>query len=136
MTIILIFLPEVMRTLTISEYLVSARPNTSKPAPRFAVEQKALPTAWVREALIARPRPMTNREANKRGLVLLREGIADSRPRHSHSAIMNASNFVTLNTRILWFVSLAVVTLLSTDNLARPPEGAPATLKCETCWAI
>src|SRR5437899_9386213 len=68
-TTILIFFLEVIRTLTVSEYLFKARPNTSKPAPRFAVEQKALPTARVRMAFIARSRLIAKPETDKRGLV-------------------------------------------------------------------
>src|SRR2546425_2178767 len=68
-TIILIFLPEVIRARTVSEYLSNARPNTSNPAPRFAVEQKALPTACILTGLIGRSRPIAEPAADKRGLV-------------------------------------------------------------------
>ena len=65
----LIFFLEVIRAFTVSEYLFNAKPNTSNPAPRFAVEQKALPTACVRMALIARSSLIAKPEAVKRGLV-------------------------------------------------------------------
>src|SRR6266852_3365870 len=70
-TIILIFFLEVIRALTVSEYLFKAKPNTSKPGPRFAVEQKALPTACVRTAFIARSRLIAEPETDKRGLLPL-----------------------------------------------------------------
>ena len=69
--ILVYFFPDVIRALTVSEYLFNAKPNTSNPAPRFAVEQKALPTACVRMALIARSRLIAKLAADKRRLVPL-----------------------------------------------------------------
>jgi hypothetical protein len=80
-TIILIFFPEVIRALTRSEYLFNAKPNTSKPAPRFAVEQKALARACVRMAFIARSRLIARLEADKRGLVPLHGDISEPKAR-------------------------------------------------------
>src|SRR5438093_4799656 len=68
-TMNLLLFPEVIRALTVSEYLFNAKPNTSNPTPRFAVEQKALPTARVRMALIAQSRLIAKLAADKRGLV-------------------------------------------------------------------
>jgi hypothetical protein len=92
----------VVRALTVSEYLSNANPNTSNPAPRFAVEQKALPTACVRMALIARSRLIAKLAADKRGLVPLYRVVATT-AKHvcSYSGIMGEGNFVTLNIRIL-----------------------------------
>src|SRR5437660_7710517 len=92
-TIILIFFREVIRTLTVSEYVFKAKPNTSKPAPRFAVEQIGLPTARVRTAFIARSRLIAEPETDKSGLVPLYRGEAEPKTRSFMLKHYNGNHF-------------------------------------------